>query len=148
MAPRVEADIIQRGLNGMKIASVGPMLPVASSIAEIQDSNASGLVLFQLAAEDESDESLAPCGGGVLSTLGSEGDAPIWLTGCEAVNLEQGESAVVPCATSFPVNGEAFTVVPNTAAVCRAFRTLWDTAEGFALVANFSQPSIRLEPGT
>ena len=38
-------------------------------------------------------------------------------------------------------------MVPNTAAVCRAFRTLWDTPDGFALVANLSQPLVRLEPG-
>ena len=37
--------------------------------------------------------------------------------------------------------------MPNTAAVVRAFRSLWSGTEGFALVANFSQPTVHITPG-
>ena len=87
----------------------------------------------------------------------SSAGAPVWLTGSEAVDLHQGDAAVVPCATSFVVPEWSassaapslvpFAVVPSTDAVCRACRTLWDTPEGFVLIANLSQPLVRIEPG-
>ena len=148
MLPRVEAQTIQQGLAGMRVASVGPLRP-AATIFEVREASSSQLSLFQLACEDEDDEALAPCGGGILSISSGPAAAPVWLEGEDSIDLHWGESAVVPCATSVELAGKSksLSIVPNTAAVVRAFRSLWDGTEGFALVANFSQPTVHITPG-
>ena len=128
----------------MKIASVSPLLP-AATISEVRAEGESCLSLFQLACEDEDDEALAPCGGGQAITAATPSAAPVWLEGEESFDLHMGEAAVVPCATS--LRGATLSIIPNTAAVCRAFRSVWDTAEGFALVSNLSQPVVHISPG-
>ena len=94
---------------------------------------------------DEDDPAIAPCGGGQISAAATADGAPVWLTGDESLELEMGDSAVVSCATSLSNADRTFSIVPNLASVCRAFRTLWESPEGFALITNLSQPMVRIE---
>ena len=71
----------------------------------------------------------------------------MWLAGIEAVDLAFGDAAVVPAASGLRSPHGASEITPNLAATVRAFKTYWDDREGFALVCNFSQPLVHMQPG-
>ncbi|HIL57533.1 MAG TPA: hypothetical protein EYG39_06465, partial [Rhodothermales bacterium] len=142
--PRLEADLVQKGLEGRMVASVGlgPASPGACCLDKVEAYR--GLPLF-LCEGGEAFVQDGPCGGGVLAASADGLSVPIVLDGDELV-LKSGEAARVPAKALAPP-GSGLSLSSNLAASVCAVGGEWDGREGMVCVLNVLQPTVTLERG-
>ena len=82
--PRVEADSVQRGLQGQMVASIGPLRPDTRDPLSFSVGSPSGLPLFMLESGEANSDPMGPCSGGVLAVAPDAKVAPVVLEADEA----------------------------------------------------------------
>ena len=93
--PRVEADEVQRGVQGQLVASLGPLRPGTRDPMSFCVTASAGLPLYLLDTGEVDADPMGPCGGGVLAVAPGKQLAPVVLEAGD-VSLRMGEAALVP----------------------------------------------------
>ncbi|MAB81808.1 MAG: hypothetical protein CMJ24_00005, partial [Phycisphaerae bacterium] len=154
---RLEDAVVQQAAEGAQVALLCGSTPAheqaQAARAPVLDASwpPTGVVnlpLFVLEEDQEELDEYGACAGGVLCAAVSAAMAPVYLDADE-LTLGRGEAATVPAYTPLRAPGanELIDIATNRCSSLRAFNSVWDSSEGFVMVANFSQPVVQLDRG-
>ena len=144
--PRVEADEVQRGIQGQLVASFGPLRPLTQDPRIHCVASSTGLPLYLLDAGNDIADSDGPCGGGILAVAPQPAAAPVVLI-ADDITLRIGEAALVPAQALFSEPCTCCYLSTNVASTVAAFAGEWDGPSGLLCIGNFSQPEVVLGKG-